>query len=259
MFKKVEGEIQKHMMKAEGELQKHMNTIKPEEIRIGNYLLLMKNRLAEGGFGFIDLVTDASTKTDYCLKRCNVNHTSTLEIVKKEIHLLQLFTSPYIVQVLGTDFIQTKNGREALILLEYCPGGHLLERLLQRQGKYIHEHTIFKFFSQLLQAVSILHNNDPHVVHRDLKLENVLFASDGNLKLCDFGSCVIGTVSIKTSTERTEAESQINKETTPIYRSPEMVNLYMREELTEKTDIWALGCIFYAMCYLKLPFQEGLN
>ena len=42
-----------------------------------------------------------------------------------------------------------------------------------------------------------------------------------------------------------------------MYRAPEMVDLYQREVLTEKTDIWALGCILYTLCYLKHPFQEA--
>ena len=41
-----------------------------------------------------------------------------------------------------------------------------------------------------------------------------------------------------------------------MYRAPEMLNLYMRDRLTEKTDIWALGCIFYSLCLLKHPFQD---
>lgn len=56
--------------------------------------------------------------------------------------------------------------------------------------------------------------------------------------------------------EREKADDGIQKETTQMYRAPEMINLYMREQLTEKTDIWALGCIFYALCFLKHPFQD---
>jgi serine/threonine protein kinase len=41
-----------------------------------------------------------------------------------------------------------------------------------------------------------------------------------------------------------------------MYRAPEMINLYMRDQLTVKTDIWALGCIFYSICFLKHPFQD---
>jgi serine/threonine protein kinase len=42
-----------------------------------------------------------------------------------------------------------------------------------------------------------------------------------------------------------------------MYRAPEMVDLYMRSSLTEKTDIWALGCLLYAICFLVHPFQDG--
>jgi serine/threonine protein kinase len=42
-----------------------------------------------------------------------------------------------------------------------------------------------------------------------------------------------------------------------MYRAPEMVDLYLRPMLTEKTDIWALGCMLYAMCFLIHPFQDG--
>jgi hypothetical protein len=41
-----------------------------------------------------------------------------------------------------------------------------------------------------------------------------------------------------------------------MYRAPEMVDLYMRDQLTEKSDIWALGCVFFALCFLKHPFQD---
>lgn len=42
-----------------------------------------------------------------------------------------------------------------------------------------------------------------------------------------------------------------------MYRAPEMIDLYLRQVLTEKTDIWALGCIFYAICFLTHPFQDA--
>lgn len=42
-----------------------------------------------------------------------------------------------------------------------------------------------------------------------------------------------------------------------MYRAPEMVDLYMRNELTEKSDIWALGCVFFAISFLKHPFQDA--
>lgn len=96
----------------------------PEEIRIGDYRLHVKGRLAEGGFGVVDLVTDVATRSEYVLKRCSVQREEFMETVKKEVHLLQVFESPNIVKLLGNEYTTTKNHtREALILLEYCPGG----------------------------------------------------------------------------------------------------------------------------------------
>ncbi len=77
------------------------------------------------------------------------------------------------------------------------------------------------------------------------------------MRLCDFGSCVEGPVYIRTPAERASAEEIIGKETTQMYRAPEMVDLYMRDVLTEKTDMWALGCILYALCFLVHPFQDA--
>lgn len=143
MFKKAE-EIQKQIQKEAGDKIKQLR--KTEELQIGGYFVTTKCRVAEGGFAFIDLVNDNHTKSDYVLKRCNVHEQEAMENVKKEVHILQSFECPYIVKILGTDFITNKvGGREALILMEYCSGGHLLERLMKRDGKPIPEKMVREY------------------------------------------------------------------------------------------------------------------
>lgn len=129
-----------------------------------------------GGFGFVDLVIDVYSKKELVLKRCNVDRPQSLEIVKREIYMLQRFANPYIVELLASDIIlKNKQSREALLLMEYYPGGHLLDRLNMRNGNYLSSESIYKMFGQLLHSVRPLHTNTPPVVHRDLKLENILF------------------------------------------------------------------------------------
>jgi serine/threonine protein kinase len=185
-----------------------------------------------------------------------------LEIVQKEIKVLQKFEGPYIVKIIASDIAAARlhgssGGVEAFILLELCPGGHLLNRLNDRKGIQLPPSSIYRIFGQILLAVKSLHASDPIVTHRDLKLENILFGGDGNVRLCDFGSCVFGHVTMRTPEERSAAEEVIERTTTQMYRSPEMVDLYLRSVLTEKTDIWALGCILYALCFLVHPFQDA--
>ena len=65
------------------------------------------------------------------------------------------------------------------------------------------------------------------------------------MRLCDFGSCSFGHTPLRTQEERGIAEEVIAKETTQMYRAPEMVDLHTRDQLTEKTDIWV--SIYYTI------------
>lgn len=149
--------------------------------------------------------------------------------------MLRDFRCENIVQILGSDI---NNKKEAFILLEFCPGGHLLDRLNKKSETGLSVSTICDVFSQVLKALQGLHAHQPPVTHRDLKLENILMARNGTIKLCDFGSCVFGTVPLTNAIERSRAEHVIERTTTQSYRAPEMVDLFIREVLTEKTDIW---------------------
>ena len=98
------------------------------------------------------------------------------------------------------------NKTEARVLLEYCGGGTLLDLLLSRKNVPLPEKDVFRYFGQILMALKPLHEDLLPVTHRDLKLENLLFGSDQNIRLCDFGSCVFGTVFIGDAQARANAE-----------------------------------------------------
>ncbi|RXM28080.1 Cyclin-G-associated kinase [Acipenser ruthenus] len=52
-------------------------------------------------------------------------------------------------------------------------------------------------------------------------------------------------------------QGQITRNTTPAYRTPEMIDLYSSYPINEMQDIWALGCILYLLCFKQHPFEEG--
>jgi AP2-associated kinase len=71
-----------------------------------------------------------------------------------------------------------------LILMEYCAGGHLVDFLNTRLQNRLSEYEALHIFSQVCQAVSHLHSQRPQaIIHRDIKVENVLIATDGTFKL----------------------------------------------------------------------------
>ncbi|OXT09970.1 hypothetical protein B9K06_26865, partial [Bacillus sp. OG2] len=52
-------------------------------------------------------------------------------------------------------------------------------------------------------------------------------------------------------------QDDIMKNTTPQYRAPEMLDLYRRQPINEKSDVWALGVFLYKLCYFTTPFEQN--
>lgn len=98
-------------------------------------------------------------------------------------------------------------------------------------------------------------------MHRDIKIENILFANDTNYKLCDFGSVTNRLISRIGDCNINELIDDINSNTTPMYRAPEQLepSLFKESPLAEKVDVFALGVVAYILIYKKPPFESALG
>jgi serine/threonine protein kinase len=104
--------------------------------------------------------------------------------------------------------------------------------------------------------VAHMHYQDPPLMHRDLKVENILQASPSCYKLCDFGSATSPLPSPpQTAAEIQALEADLNKTTTLQYRAPEMCDLWSRKPVGLPADVWALGVFLYKLCYYTTPFE----
>lgn len=128
----------------------------------------------------------------------------------------------------------------------------------RRFKQYFTEPEVLSIFSQICEGVAHLHSLNPPVAHRDLKVENVLKYRD-TFKLCDFGSATTKTFQPTDSRSIGRIGDELNRYTTPAYRSPEMLDLWQKHKIDEKVDIWALGCLLYRICFFVHPFDDGTN
>ena len=127
----------------------------------------------------------------------------------------------------------------------------------RRLRERLTEADILQIFVDVCEGVAAMHNLRPALLHRDLKVENILQSSDTLYKLCDFGSASPVAARLPANTQEIRAvEADLNRHTTLQYRAPEMVDPYLRRPIDEKSDVWALGVLLYKLCYYTTPFEE---
>lgn len=108
-------------------------------------------------------------------------------------------------------------------------------------------------------GLSTMHYLSPPLIHRDLKVDNVLISGDGVYKLCDFGSASNILRPPRNSMEFQILDNDIQSHTTAQYRAPEMVDVARGFPIDEKSDIWAFGVFIYMLCYYRTPFEKEGN
>ncbi|KAG0320524.1 hypothetical protein BGZ99_004438 [Dissophora globulifera] len=231
-------------------------------IQLGKYTVIIDRYIAEGGFAHVYLATLANIGGfPVVVKRIAVADKERLAIVNKEIDIMKrLGKHKNLVEYMDSCMGKLEGGGyEVLILMEYCGGGSVIDLMNRRLQHRLMEPEILKIFSNVCEGVAYMHYSDPPILHRDIKVENILL-SNNDYKLCDFGSATTDILRGENIPKNVKdiqlLEEEINNHTTLQYRAPEMIDLYMRKGIDEKIDIWALGVLLYKLCYYTTPFEE---
>eukprot|EP00730_Choanoeca_flexa_P012828 TRINITY_DN4660_c0_g1_i2.p1 TRINITY_DN4660_c0_g1~~TRINITY_DN4660_c0_g1_i2.p1 ORF type:complete len:548 (+),score=73.47 TRINITY_DN4660_c0_g1_i2:154-1797(+) len=229
-----------------------------QDIVIDDFSLRIENMIAEGGFGCVYLAEDGAGEK-YALKKVLVLDQETLDVTTREIEFMAKFPKHHnIVSLFASDVRPSGKHMEVLMLMELCPGGHVVDIMNRRLKRPFDQKEVLKIFSDVCLAVTALHQHEPPIIHRDLKLENVLLSKNkGSFKLCDFGSATTQVLKPGESHPIPICEEIVQKYTTPNYRAPEMCDMYQGLPLTYKTDIWALGCVLYKLMFFADAFGDS--
>jgi serine/threonine protein kinase len=170
------------------------------------------------------------------LKKALMN-SQELERARREVDIMRKLTevgNPYIIKLL--DAKETSD--EFHIFLEYVSGGELVALILKNKG--LSEWHTHKLFLQILSAIQCCHSHN--IIHRDIKLQNILLDHNKNIKLIDFGLSNF-------------MEEGVFRNTfcgTPAYASPEI--LLGTKYTGPEVDLWSLGVVLYSMLTSEFPF-----
>ncbi|KAI1936965.1 Ark- serine/threonine protein kinase [Ophidiomyces ophidiicola] len=234
------------------------------KVQVGNHRVVIEKYLSEGGFAHVYVVrlpqpVDGSDTA--VLKRVAVPDKAALANMRTEVETMKkLKGHRHIVTYIDSHASQLKGGGyEVFLLMEFCAGGGLIDFMNTRLQNRLTEPEILKIFTDVAEGVACMHYLKPPLLHRDLKVENVLISLNGSsyrYKLCDFGSSAPPRPPATSAAEGRLIEDDVQRHTTLQYRSPEMIDVYRKQPIDEKSDIWALGVLLYKLCYYTTPFEE---
>ena len=201
------------------------------------------SKLGSGSFGNVYLARNKFTDEKVALKQIKKSSANLLSDgeIKDEIEILKNLDHPDIVRIIES--FNTKNSY--ILITEYCEGGELFDQVKNQ----LSETQIAVIFRQLLSGLAYLHSNN--VVHRDLKLENILIheieksKTTGedlfNIKIIDFGTARIFDKNRK-------PQSIVGSS---YYIAPEV----LRQKYNKECDLWSVGVILYMFIVGHAPFD----
>jgi len=254
-MKKIFGKIESSR-KEEKENEKAHSSFIGRKFVVGKHPVVVEDVIAEGGFAIVFLVRGKNGAA-LALKRMCVNNDKDLAVCKREINIISNLTGhKNLIEFIDSSVIVSEAGVHEVLLLMPYHRVHVLQLMNERLSTGFTEQEVLAIFCDTCEAVARLHHCQTPIIHRDLKVENILLSDKGHYVLCDFGSATARV--LKPDQHGVSVvDEEIKKYTTLSYRSPEMVDVYSGNSITIKADIWALGCLLFKLCFFTLPFGES--
>jgi serine/threonine protein kinase len=237
--------------------------INDNQIKVSKFKLILP--IAKGGYGSVGLYKNVATSDTYAIKTVDINNMKEKKLsssLKNEQNILKEINNEYVVN----SYFIFQDEKNYYFVMEYLPGGDVYTLLSKNN---LPKKTIQLIVAETILAVNYLHSI--HIIHHDIKPENILISAKGHFKLSDFGL---------SKTLQDDKESEVVKILRNFieFKKP-IANLsenedenkdavgtlnYMAPELfTDKypngsgIDYWAIGVLIFDLYSYSLPFEAN--
>mmetsp|Transcript_55891 Transcript_55891/g.147771 ORF Transcript_55891/g.147771 Transcript_55891/m.147771 type:complete len:502 (-) Transcript_55891:205-1710(-) len=201
---------------------------------------LSAKAIGQGGMGTIYLAEDRRGGRLLAVKKLPLSKTTDLPALQNEIAMMRTSRHANV-----TEYIESYMFERALwVVMEYMDGGSLtsLLQLYQQRRLELTEPEMAALTKHCLDAVAFLHSLGR--VHRDIKSDNVLINTSGEVKIADFGFCV------QLTQEKDMRHSMVG---TPYWMAPELIS---EKDYGPRADVWSAGVILREMIQKNPPYFE---
>ena len=208
------------------------------KLSIGDYII--ESFINSGSYAQVYKAKHVPTGCYVSLKiisKLDMNNPDKKSHFENEVQILSKIKHPYIVELF--DVIETEEFHA--MVFEYVDGGDLLS-YVNKNSYSVDENEVKRLFAQLISALYYLHF-EMHIIHCDLKLENILIDQYRNIRLIDFGF----------AHELNSSISEINEVCGSLsYMAPEVIS---QQKYGTNVDVWSAGVVLYTLMVHRLPFD----
>ncbi|KAK8835029.1 hypothetical protein M9Y10_016337 [Tritrichomonas musculus] len=221
--------------------------------KIDDYKVIRE--IKRGGFGIVNLVQNNNTKEQFAAKtnliETGITKRRQKQFISREIGILIQVQHPTIIRFKGFSFNDFQGYRNMTILMDYMKGGSLSD-LIKLQSKSLAPGNYDNTKRQIIlvgiaRGMMLLHQR--HVIHRDLKAENILLDEDFHPCITDFGLS-------KFFDPNHSMTQSLNDSGTAAYMAPEIIN---GDHFNTKADVYAFGILMNEVISGKLAYSDLLN